>query len=234
MSKNERIESLLTESAQKIEDSLSAILSVTDEDYDLLIRGMRYSTLGGGKRIRPFLTLEFCKLFGGDPIAALPFASAVEMIHCFSLIHDDLPCMDNDDLRRGRPTNHLVFGEDMALLAGDALSILAFETIAANALVSNEDRIKAALLLSRASGRQGMVAGQVMDMLGEKKAYNLQKLKKMHRHKTGALIQAAAGLGCCAAGADDRCHLDAARYAEGIGLAFQIIDDILDREGDAV
>lgn len=233
MSEILKIEERLTESAKKVEAELCRRLSPTDSDYDILIKSMSYSTLGGGKRIRPFLVMEFCRLFSGEERAALPFACAVEMVHCFSLIHDDMPCMDDDALRRGRPTNHIVFGEDIALLAGDALSILAYETVASNEFVSYENRVKASFELARASGRHGMVGGQVMDMLGEKKQYDIDTLKKLHSLKTGAIIRAAALLGCYAAGATEQQMHDAACYADGLGLAFQIIDDILDKEGDA-
>ncbi len=191
---------------------------------------MRYSLMAGGKRVRPALTLEFCRLFGGDPASAVPFAAAVEMIHTFSLIHDDLPCMDDDDLRRGRPTNHKVYGEANALLAGDALALDAFGVAAANEAVSPEARATAVMLLSAASGSAGMVRGQIIDMFGEENALTYEELLTLHRHKTGALIRVAAQLGCLSAGYGvGTPEMQAAEgYAERIGLSFQVIDDILD------
>ncbi len=206
-----------------------------DEDIRILLDSERYSLFAGGKRIRPLLTLEFCRLFGGEDSAALPFACAVEMIHTYSLIHDDLPCMDNDDLRRGKPTNHKVFGETIALLAGDSLLTGAFEAAATNAEVGAEIAAKAVAYLAACAGRYGMVGGQVMDLEGEKKKLTLDQLLKLHSLKTGALISAAAVLGALSAGISltDRCMEDVVTYAENIGLAFQIVDDILDATGNA-
>ncbi|MBQ8310793.1 MAG: polyprenyl synthetase family protein [Clostridia bacterium] len=208
---------------------------VEDEDLKSLLDAERYSLFAGGKRIRPLLTVEFCKLFGGDEEAALPFACAVEMIHTYSLIHDDLPCMDNDDLRRGKPTNHKVFGESTALLAGDALLTGAFEVAASNMAVGAEISAKAVAYLASCAGRYGMVGGQIMDLEGEKRKLSLDALIKLHSLKTGALISAAAVLGALAAGVSftDPAMADVVTYAENIGLAFQIVDDILDRTGDA-
>jgi geranylgeranyl diphosphate synthase type II len=186
--------------------------------------------MAGGKRVRPALTLEFCRLFGGDPQNALPFAAAVEMIHTFSLIHDDLPCMDDDDLRRGRPTNHKVFGEAYALLAGDGMALDAFGMAASNTAVSAEARAQAVLLLSKAAGCGGMVRGQIVDMFGEGNTLTYEELLFLHANKTGALIRVAAQLGVLAAGyrVDSPEIAAAVGYAERIGLAFQVIDDILD------
>ncbi len=206
-----------------------------DEDIRVLLDSERYSLFAGGKRIRPFLTLEFCKLFGGEESAALPFACAVEMIHTYSLIHDDLPCMDDDDLRRGKPTNHKVFGESTALLAGDSLLTGAFEAAASNVAVGEATAARAVAYLASCAGRYGMVGGQIMDLEGEKKKLTLDGLLKLHSMKTGALIGAAAVLGALAAGVDltDPRMEDVVTYAEKIGLAFQIVDDILDQTGDA-
>ncbi len=206
-----------------------------DEDLASLLNSERYSLFAGGKRIRPFLTLEFCKLFGGDEASALPFACAVEMVHTYSLIHDDLPCMDNDDLRRGKPTNHKVFGETIALLAGDSLLTGAFEAAATNRAVPPEIALKAVAELAGCAGRYGMVGGQVMDLEGEHRQLTLEQLLKLHSMKTGSLICAACVMGALAAGvelSDERME-SAVTYAENIGLAFQIVDDILDRVGDA-
>ncbi|MBQ8439041.1 MAG: polyprenyl synthetase family protein, partial [Clostridia bacterium] len=163
-----------------------------DEDLKPLLDSERYSLFAGGKRIRPMLALEFCRMFGGEDEAALPFACAVEMIHTYSLIHDDLPCMDNDDMRRGKPTNHKVFGESTALLAGDALLTGAFEAAASNRAVDAEVAVKAVAYLANCAGRYGMVGGQIMDLEGEHKKLSLDELLKLHSLKTGALISAAA------------------------------------------
>ncbi|MBE6629105.1 MAG: polyprenyl synthetase family protein [Ruminococcaceae bacterium] len=206
-----------------------------DEDLKALLDAERYSLFAGGKRIRPMLTLEFCRMLGGEDAAALPFACAVEMIHTYSLIHDDLPCMDNDDMRRGKPTNHKVFGESTALLAGDSLLTGAFEAVASNRAVSPETAVKAVAYLSGCAGRYGMVGGQIMDLEGEHKTLTLDELLKLHSLKTGALISAAAVMGALAAGVEltDPCMADVVTYAENIGLAFQIVDDILDATGDS-
>ncbi len=195
-----------------------------------LAAAMRYSLLSGGKRIRPGLVIETCRMFGGTEAAALPFACGLEMIHSYSLIHDDLPCMDNDDLRRGRPTNHKVYGEAVAVLAGDALLTDAFRVVAGNPEVSPAACAEAVTVLSAAAGSPGMVSGQVMDMEGETRRLTLDELLDLHRRKTGALIRAAVLLGCLAAGIPltDRRAADAERYAEKIGIAFQVVDDVLD------
>lgn len=205
-----------------------------DDDLRILLDSERYSLFAGGKRIRPMLTLEFCRMLGGEEAAALPFACAVEMIHTYSLIHDDLPCMDNDDLRRGKPTNHKVFGEAIALLAGDALLTGAFEAAASNTVVGAEISAKAVAYLAGCAGRYGMIGGQIMDLEGEKRPLTAEELLKLHSLKTGALISAASVLGALAAGVsftDPRME-SVVTYAENIGLAFQIIDDILDCTGD--
>ena len=205
--------------------------------YPVLPEAQRYSLMAGGKRIRPALTLAFCELFGGVAQDALPYACALEMIHTYSLIHDDLPCMDDDDLRRGRPTNHKVYGEAVALQAGDALLTDAFALAAENPHRSLSDNARAVTVLARAAGSHGMVGGQVLDLMGEhaqvRPAY--ETLKLMHRLKTGALIRAAAMLGALAAGVpeEDPRMTDAIAYAEGIGEVFQIVDDILDVTGDS-
>lgn len=221
---------VLTEDAALVESLLDTLYGGGGRCDAVLDDAERYSLMAGGKRVRPALTLEFCRLLGGDPQDALPFAAAVEMIHTFSLIHDDLPCMDDDDLRRGRPTNHKVFGEAYALLAGDGLALDAFGMVASNERVSPEARALAAVLLSRAAGSEGMVRGQIMDMFGEQNTLTYKELLDLHAHKTGALIRVAAQLGVLAAGYGvDSPEMNAAvGYAERIGLAFQVIDDILD------
>ncbi len=198
-----------------------------------VVQAMRYSLMAGGKRIRPVLTLEFCRACAGTSRDALPFACAVEMIHTYSLIHDDLPCMDNDAMRRGKPANHIAFGEDIALLAGDALQSLAFETIFRSCTPENAMRCSmAARFLANACGACGMVGGQVIDLQNENRNAPIETLKIMDAKKTGALIKAACVLGCIAADADAHKIHAAAVYAEKIGLAFQIVDDILDITSD--
>ncbi len=214
------------------EQYLKSLFSDTDEDYKSLVESMRYSLFAGGKRVRPFLTIEFAKLFGADADSALPFACAVELIHTYSLIHDDLPCIDNDDLRRGKPTNHKVFGEPTALLAGDALLTFAFHCAAR---AKNERVVCSAVyLLSECAGHNGMIAGQQMDIIGEGQKYDLDKLVKTHSLKTGKLISCACLLGAVSAGycAGSPEYEAALKYSQGVGLAFQITDDILDAFGD--
>ncbi len=229
---DEILELILHRDAIMTEDALRKCYT-DDEDIRPLLESEQYSLFAGGKRIRPALTLEFCRMFGGEDAAALPFACAVEMIHTYSLIHDDLPCMDNDDLRRGKPTNHKVYGETTALLAGDSLLTGAFEVAASNAAAGAETSAKAVAYLASCAGRYGMVGGQIMDLEGEKKKLTLDELLKLHSLKTGALICAAAVMGALAAGVDltDPRMEDVVTYAENIGLAFQIVDDILDKTG---
>lgn len=197
-----------------------------------LFEAMRYSLLAGGKRIRPIMVLEFCRICGGDWQQALPFAAAVEMVHTYSLIHDDLPCMDNDDYRRGRLTNHKVFGEANAVLAGDALLTAAFDTIS-HANADAETRITCVGILSEAAGEKGMVGGQILDIEGESQAMSEDEVHTIHRLKTGALIRAACCMGVAAGHGTPEQMQAAAVYAEAIGLAFQIRDDMLDVIGDA-
>lgn len=202
------------------------------EPQKKLFSAMRYSLLAGGKRLRPLFVLEFCRLCGGDYRRALPFAAAVEMIHTYSLIHDDLPCMDNDDFRRGNPTNHKVYGEAIAVLAGDALLTAAFSFIA-NAELSAELRIKAVAVLSECAGELGMVGGQVLDMESESRQCTEQEVVDIQSRKTGALIRAACLLGVIAANGSKQQEDSAAVFADHLGLAFQIRDDMLDVIGNA-
>ena len=193
-----------------------------------LFEAMEYSLLAGGKRLRPIFAFEFCRLCGGDWRMAAPFAAAVEMIHTYSLIHDDLPCMDNDDYRRGRPTNHKVFGEGMAVLAGDALLTDAF-LCASNAKLANPaDMADAIGILAQSAGSLGMVGGQVLDIMSETRELTVQEVIDIQSRKTGALINAACVLGAIAAGASEEQVAAAARFAGALGLAFQIRDDMLD------
>lgn len=198
---------------------------------DVMLDAMGYSLGNGGKRIRPMLTLEFCRVCGGDYKTAIPFAIGLEMIHTYSLIHDDLPCMDNDDMRRGKPSSHKVYGEANALLAGDGLLTLAFETVL-SADVDADKKSKAALELAKAAGVSGMIGGQVMDLANEEKSATLEEIMQTERLKTGKLIKVAAVMGCIAAGASENQIKAAEKYCENIGLAFQIVDDMLDVTSD--
>lgn len=219
--------------AKKTEEKISELLSERDSDFGILFDSMAYSANGGGKRIRPTLTLEFARMLSDDPkveAGALTLAAAIELIHTYSLIHDDLPCMDNDDMRRGKPTNHKVYGEATALLAGDALLTLAFEAVASSPDLSDKAKTEATVLLARSAGARGMIGGQQIDLLGEDKKtrFDLALHRKMNLLKTGALISCAAQLGCIAAGADADTFVKAREYAENVGLAFQVTDDLLD------
>lgn len=187
----------------------------------------RYSLLGGGKRIRAVLTLAACHLNGKPAEAALDYACALEMLHCYSLIHDDMPCMDNDDFRRGRPSCHKKYGEAIALLAADALVTAAFEVIA-HAALSAESRVQAAAVLAKAGGARGMLYGQELDKKYETQTATEHQLLELHAHKTGALIIAAVDLGCAAADADSTVQAALRQYAAEVGLVFQIVDDVLD------
>lgn len=197
---------------------------------------MLYSVKNGGKRVRPILAMMFCEASGGDPKSAVPLACAVEFIHTYSLIHDDLPCMDNDDYRRGKLSNHKVFGEANAVLAGDALLTAAFSLIADGAekgLYSSGRAVAAVKALSSYAGASGMVGGQYIDLSGEGENFQKEKLELMDRLKTGALIAASCVLGCIAANADDKKIRAAEDFAFNLGIAFQIKDDILDVTGNA-
>ena len=202
-----------------------------------LFEAERYSLLAGGKRVRPVLCAAFCELCGAEAEKALWFAAGVEMIHTYSLIHDDLPCMDNDDMRRGKPSNHKVYGETMALLAGDGLLTKAFETLsceAAEAACGPAAVTKAVRCLSSRAGDNGMVGGQVIDLSTEHTPdVGMDVLQKMDEGKTVALIAAACAMGCIAAGAGEEQLRAAETYAWGVGMAFQIRDDILDVIGDS-
>ena len=222
---------------QKIEALLAAYVEDQGEPlHTEILSSMRYSLMAGGKRLRPLLTLAFCRLCGGDAEAALPFACAVEMIHTYSLIHDDLPCMDDDAMRRGRPTNHCVYGEGLAVVAGDALQALAFDVMLRPQtlqLAGAERAAKAAQILAECAGARGMCGGQAIDLLAEGKKISIETLREMDREKTCALIDAAVRMGCVVAGANEEQLAAAKRYAMALGLAFQIVDDLLDLEGDA-
>ena len=187
----------------------------------------RYSLLAGGKRIRAVLVLEFCRVSGGKPEDALEVACGVEMLHAYSLIHDDLPCMDNDDLRRGKPTNHVVYGECVATLAGDVLQAEAFRSVL-HAHVSDSARLRCARLLADAVGLDGMCGGQYLDMIGEGRALSAEELDAINRRKTGALLAASCAMGTAAADGSREQEEAALRFGQLLGLAFQIRDDMLD------
>ena len=212
---------------ERIDRALEACFHAEDFPFWGLAESMRYSLLAGGKRIRPMLVLEFCRISGGDPEKAMPVACAVEMLHTYSLIHDDLPCMDNDDLRRGRPTNHKVYGECTATLAGDCLQAEAFGTILRSALPADR-RAACAEILAGAAGLDGICGGQYLDMIGEGKNLSHDELNEINNRKTSALLIAACQMGVAAAGGSKEMLDAAARYAAAVGLAFQIRDDMLD------
>lgn len=213
--------------AQSTEARLKELCDLYLPEKSQIGQAARYSLLGGGKRVRAVLTLAACTLDGAPATQALDYACALEMLHCYSLIHDDLPCMDNDDFRRGRPSCHKQYGESTALLAADALVTAAFEVIA-NVALPAESRVQAAAILAKAGGARGMLYGQELDKRYETVAATESQLLELHAHKTGALIVAATELGCAAAGTPLAIRKALATYAAEVGLVFQIVDDILD------
>lgn len=212
---------------ERITQALEETCAVYLPEESEVCRAARYSLLSGGKRVRAVLTLSVCEMLAGDMKAAEQFAAAVEMLHCYSLIHDDLPCMDDDDLRRGRPSCHKAFGEATALLAGDVLLTEAFDVIA-NAPASAMARVRAAQALGIGAGSRGMVYGQELDLKYEALAATEAQLRLIHKNKTGALINAAIQMGAAVADATEEQSVALERYAYGIGLVFQIVDDVLD------
>jgi geranylgeranyl pyrophosphate synthase len=214
-----------------IDCDLEARLPSNDALAPQLLEAMRYAVLGGGKRIRPLLTCATAECLGGDPRDALAGACAVEFIHAYSLIHDDLPAMDDDDLRRGRPTVHRAFGEAIAILAGDALQALAFETLTRDSAVPAAIRLTMVESLARAAGWAGMVGGQTSDIDAASRPVSIEALEAMHRAKTGALICAAIDLGALAARASASTRGQLEAFGRAIGLAFQVVDDLLDVTG---
>ena len=215
----------------RFESALPGYMPKTGGLQTVVAEAMAYACAGGGKRIRPVLVLEFCRLCGGDPDQAMPFAAALEMIHSYSLVHDDLPCMDNSPMRRGRPSTHTVYGETMALLAGDGLLNLAFETALKPSNYGNlpaERVLGATAALADAAGIEGMVGGQVIDLQNEGKEIDLPVLEELQRGKTAALLIAACVMGARLAGATPEQEQAARVFGENIGLSFQIVDDILD------
>lgn len=214
-----------------IENNIKNVVALnSDAEYSQLFKAMEYSISAGGKRIRPSLMMEFASVCGKDPRIALNFATALEMIHTYSLIHDDLPCMDDDDLRRGKPSCHIAFGESTALLAGDALLTEAFSVAMDTKGVNAENIVNACKVLASLSGAKGMIGGQVIDLKYENSEteVSLEIIDEIHLLKTACLLMAAAKIGCILADADDKKIRAAEDYAKYIGLAFQIRDDILD------
>lgn len=221
----------LTKRATEINACFEKAVPYTDPHYKRVADAMLYSLKIGGKRIRPILMLEFYRLCGGNKKGIYNFAVALEMVHTYSLIHDDLPCMDNDDFRRGKPSCHKAFDEATAVLAGDGLLTEAFLFASSAEGIESDLKVRAISVLAECAGVSGMIGGQIIDIENEGKQLSNEVLSKLYAMKTGALIKAAAEIGCLLAGAEDKLPL-AAQYAENIGLAFQIMDDILDATGD--
>jgi geranylgeranyl diphosphate synthase type II len=245
-------EQYLLEKRHAVDSFLDDYLPSEDTPPVMISRAVRYSLFAGGKRLRPILVLASAAAVGGEDEAALPAAAAFELVHTYSLVHDDLPSMDNDSLRRGKPTSHVVFGEAIAILAGDALQAHAFQVLASSHMrpssTSDSDsdsssisereqkarsRLRAIAILAKASGASGMVGGQVADLESEGKAIDAESLEFIHRHKTGALIRAACEVGAILGGGTDSEVDTLAQYGSDVGLAFQIVDDVLDVEGSA-
>ena len=233
---NDKLKALIVENSTIVENELSKYIQ--EKDGYGLVDAMSYSLLAGGKRIRPFIVLETFKAFSGscDVSKALPFACALEMIHTYSLIHDDLPCMDNDDYRRGKLTNHMVYGEGPALLAGDTLLTYAFEVLASNNKVSAKSVALATICLSKCAGAFGMAGGQMIDLNSEKNIKTYEQLKQMHALKTGALMKCAVLLGYYAYTDNPEKSIEnqLESFAINLGIAFQVRDDVLDVISDSV
>ncbi|EQI10637.1 polyprenyl synthetase family protein [Clostridioides difficile] len=224
----------LKEKASFVEKVLKEYMPKEEGNQKTVIEAMNYSLSAGGKRLRPILTLEACKIVGGNEDEAIPFAIAIEMIHTYSLIHDDLPALDNDDLRRGRPTNHKVYGEAMGILAGDALLNYAFEVMLAGSINKEnpEKYLKAINEIAKGAGIYGMIGGQVVDVESENKQIEKEKLDYIHMNKTAAMMVGCMRAGATIGGANSEQKEEITKYAKNIGLSFQIVDDILDIVGD--
>lgn len=236
---NNLMNDILDKYKHDIDTKMREILLSKEEIAKPLREAMEYSLYAGGKRVRPVLLMEAAGAVGGDPKSMLDYAAAIEFIHTYSLIHDDLPALDNDEYRRGKKTNHKVFGDDMAILAGDGLQALAYEVMlscieeSAKRSEETSKKIRAANEIAKAAGTEAMVSGQVMDINSCKDEVSLTRLEKMHRMKTGALITAAVVVGAILAGADEKQVAAFRKYGENIGLAFQMVDDKLDVSGDS-
>ena len=228
-----RLDDYLSRQRQRVDAALAAVFPLDPEHPHRLVEAVRYSLLDGGKRLRPILALAACEAGGGDTEAVLPAACALEMIHAYSLIHDDLPAMDDDALRRGRPTTHIAFGEGLAILAGDALLTEAFALLAHYAARAPRPRrlLRAVAEIADAAGARGMIGGQAADLAAEGGPADLATVEFIHARKTGALLLACVRSGAHLGGADARALRGLTRYGECLGLAFQIADDVLDAEG---
>jgi farnesyl diphosphate synthase len=229
-----RLQTALAAASAEVEATLESLMPFPEGAELRLVEAMRYATLGGGKRMRPFLVLQSASLFSVSPSSALRAAASVEMVHCYSLVHDDLPAMDNDDLRRGRPTAHKQFDEATAILAGDALLTRALKVLA-HPLTHGDPQVRADLVLAlaEASGASGMVGGQMLDLLAEKTPLDIGGITRLQRLKTGALIAYSAEAGAILGKAPLQARQALRAYAHDLGLAFQIADDLLDVEGTA-
>jgi farnesyl diphosphate synthase len=226
------LKQVLDDAASKVESTLDNVLSPDGAPETVLYEAMRYTTLGGGKRLRPFLVHQSASLFGVPEARALRAGAALELIHCYSLVHDDLPAMDDDDLRRGKPTVHKKFDEATAVLAGDGLLTLAFEVLADTETHPDAKvRVELVAAYARASGVRGMVGGQMIDLQAESRSLDLEEITQLQRLKTGALISVGCEAGAILGGADDKARAALLDYARDLGLAFQIADDLLDVEG---
>lgn len=226
------IKDQLLENSILMENELSNCYPTNSCAHNGLLEAQRYGLLGGGKRIRSFLLLHITKMLGGNVDAAIPYACAIEMIHASSLIHDDMPCMDDDDMRRGKASTHKAYGETLALLAGDALMAKAFEVAVNNPHCSSDTNSRAVNIIAQCTGGMGMLAGQAFDTVSTTYPLSLEELIELHKLKTGRLISASAQLGCLAAGIheQDEKYVALVKYAQNVGLAFQIIDDVLDHK----
>ncbi|MTI79963.1 MAG: polyprenyl synthetase family protein [Firmicutes bacterium] len=225
----------LKKKALLVETSFEQFLPDESAYPAIIHQAMRYSLLAGGKRLRPALVIGAAECVGGKPEKVMPTACALELIHTYSLVHDDLPAMDNDDMRRGKPTNHIIYGEAMSILAGDALLTLAFQLIAENIKTAPAEAVTRVIQeVAKLSGSQGLIGGQVVDTMSADETINAETLEYIHHHKTGALFKAAIRSGASLTEASDKQLQALTVYAENLGLAFQIVDDILDVEGEAV
>jgi len=225
------LKTYLTDSKKKVETYLETALQSPNREYSKLYEAMKYSLMMGGKRIRPILVMAVMESLGKEPAPLMDMVCAIELVHTYSLIHDDLPAMDNDDYRRGALTNHKVFGDGMAILAGDALLTYAFQLMATNTLATPEQRANCLVALATGSGPEGMVGGQAFDIMSEGKVLPLEELQVLHKGKTGALFAAAVKIGLILGEADEITCVQYMKYADALGLLFQITDDILDVTG---